>query len=49
MHLAVKDDETTASAVVFLKEALAALPFQVTHGLTDHGSCFTANTFEDAC
>ena len=49
MHLAVKDDETTASAVVFLEEALAALPFQVTHGLTDRGFCFTADAFEDAC
>src|ERR687897_19890 len=35
VHLAVKDDETTVSAVVFLEAALAALPFQVTHGLTD--------------
>jgi transposase InsO family protein len=49
VHLAVKDDETTASAVVFLEEALAALPFQVTHVLTDRGSCFTADAFEDAC
>jgi transposase InsO family protein len=49
VHLAVKDDETTASAVAFLEEALAALPFQVTHVLTDRGSCFTADAFEDAC
>jgi hypothetical protein len=49
VHLAVKDDETTASAVVFLEEALAALPFQVMHVLTDRGSCFTADAFEDAC
>jgi len=38
VHLAVKDNETTASAVTFLDEALAALPFRVTHGLTDRGS-----------
>src|SRR3954469_5201134 len=31
VHLAVKDDETAASAVAFLEEALAALPFRVTH------------------
>src|SRR3712207_8776405 len=33
VHLAVKDDETAASAVAFLEEALAALPFRVTHVL----------------
>ena len=49
VHLAVKDDETTASAVAFLEEALAALPFPVTHVLTDRGSCFTADAFEHAC
>jgi hypothetical protein len=38
LHLAVKDNETTASAVAFLDEALAALPFRVTHVLTDRGS-----------
>ena len=48
-HLAVKDDETEASAVAFLEEALAALPFRVTHVLTDRGSCFTADGFEKAC
>src|SRR3954454_11242496 len=32
VHLAVKDDETERSAVAFLKEALMAFPFQVTHG-----------------
>ena len=48
-HLAVKDDETEASAVAFLKEALAALPFRVTRVLTDRGSCFTADGFETAC
>jgi transposase InsO family protein len=49
VHLAVKDDETTASAVAFLEEALSALPFRVTHVLTDRGSCFTADAFEQAC
>ena len=48
-HLAVKDGETEASAVAFLKEALAALPFRITHVLTDRGSCFTADGFERAC
>ena len=41
MHLAVKDDETEASAIAFLREAAAALPFCMTHVLTDNGSCFT--------
>ena len=49
VHLAVKDDETEASARAFLKEALAAFPFRVTHLLTDRGSCFTAEGFEKAC
>jgi transposase InsO family protein len=49
VHLAVKDDETAASAVAFLGEALAALPFRITHLLTDRGSCFTADEFEKAC
>src|SRR3978361_1512707 len=49
VHLAVKDDETPASAVAFLKEALTAFPFQVTQVLTDRGSCFTADAFERAC
>ena len=49
VHLAVKDDETTASAVAFLDEAITALPFRVTRVLTDRGSCFTANAFEHAC
>ncbi|MGE7413265.1 IS481 family transposase [Methylobacterium tarhaniae] len=49
VHLAVKDDETTASAVAFLDEAVASLPFQVTHLLTDRGSCFAADAFEAAC
>ncbi len=49
VHLAVLDDEGTASAVAFLKEAIDAAPFQVTHVLTDRGSCFTAEAFEEAC
>ncbi len=49
VHLAVKDDETERSAVAFLKEALTAFPFQVTHVLTDRGSCFTAAGFEAVC
>ena len=39
----------TTSAVAFLKEAVRAFPFQVTHVLTDRGSCFTADGFEAAC
>jgi transposase len=46
VHLAVRDDETEASATAFLGEALAAFPFRVTHVLTDRGSCFTAEGFE---
>jgi transposase InsO family protein len=49
VHLAVKDDETEASATAFLREALAAFPFRVTRVLTDRGSCFTAEGFEAAC
>src|SRR5215204_3703402 len=49
VQLAVRDDETERSAVAFLKEAVQAFPFQVTHGLTDRGSCFTADGFEAAC
>src|SRR3954464_5173082 len=49
VHLAVKDDETEASARAFLEAALAALPFQVTHVLTDRGSCFTAEGFAKLC
>ena len=49
VHLAVKDDETEASAVAFLREAVAAFPFKLTHVLTDRGSCFTADGFEAAC
>ena len=49
VHLAVKDDELATSAVAFLKEAVRAFPFKVTHILTDRGSCFTADGFEEAC
>jgi transposase InsO family protein len=49
VHLAVRDDETEASATAFLEEALAAFPFRVTRVLTDRGSCFTAEGFEKAC
>jgi transposase InsO family protein len=49
VHLAVRDDETEASAVAFLEEALAAFPFRVTHVLTERGSCFTAEGFEKLC
>jgi transposase InsO family protein len=49
VHLAVRDDETERSAVDFLKEAIRAFPFRVTHVLTDRGSCFTAEGFERAC
>jgi transposase InsO family protein len=49
VHLAVRDEETEASARAFLEEALAALPFRVTRLLTDRGSCFTAEGFEEAC
>ena len=49
VHVAVKDDELTASAIAFLKEAVGAFPFKITHVLTDHGSCFTADGFEETC
>jgi transposase InsO family protein len=49
VHLAVKDDETERSAVAFLKAAIRAFPFKLTHVLTDRGSCFTADGFEAAC
>jgi transposase InsO family protein len=49
VHLAVQADETEASAVAFLKQAVAAFPFRITHVLTDCGSCFTADGFEAAC
>ncbi len=47
-RLAVKDDETEKSAIASLREAAAALPFQLTHVLTDNGSCFTP-AFAKAC
>src|SRR5215203_1371767 len=43
------DNPGPTSAVAFLKEAVRAFPFKVTHILTDRGSCFTADGFEDAC
>jgi transposase InsO family protein len=49
VHIAVKDQETEASARAFLEEALAAFPFRVKHVLTDRGSCFTAEGFEKRC
>src|SRR3712207_117703 len=49
VHLAVKDDETEASATAFLREAVVAFPFRVTRVLTDRGSCFTAEAFGKAC
>lgn len=49
VHLAVKDEETETCATAFLREAVAAFPFRVTHVLTDRGSCFTADGFEAAC
>jgi transposase InsO family protein len=48
VHLAVKGDETTKSAIAFLREAAAAFPFRLTHVLTDNGSCFTP-AFAKAC
>jgi transposase InsO family protein len=48
LHLAVKDDETEVSAIAFLREAAAALPFRMTHVLTDNGSCFT-QAFAKVC
>jgi transposase InsO family protein len=49
VHLGVRDDATERSAVDFLKEAIRAFPFRVTHVLTDRGSCFTAEGFEKLC
>ena len=48
MHLAVKDDETEKSAIAFLREAAVGFLFQLTHVLTDNGSCFTP-AFARAC
>ncbi len=41
VRLAVKDDETEASAIAFLRETAQAFSFRLTHVLTDNGSCFT--------
>ena len=49
VHLAIYDAETAANAVDFLKAVKAAFPFRVTHILTDRGSCFAAEDFEQAC
>jgi transposase InsO family protein len=49
VHLAVKDEETEASARAFLEAALAAFPSRVTRVLTDRGSCFTAEGFARLC
>ena len=49
VHLAVKDDETEASAVASFEEALVAFSFRVTHLLTERGRCCTADGFENAC
>ena len=38
-----------ACASAFLKEAVTAFPFAITHVLTDNGSCFTADAFEKTC
>jgi transposase InsO family protein len=49
VHLAVYDAENAANAVAFLAECQKAFPFRITHILTDRGSCFTADDFEQAC
>jgi transposase InsO family protein len=49
VHLVVYDDKLTTSAAAFLNEAVRAFPFKITHVLTDRGSCFTADGFEEAC
>ncbi|MFK4821884.1 IS481 family transposase, partial [Ochrobactrum quorumnocens] len=36
-------------AVAFLSQTRKAFPFRITHVLTDRGSCFTAESFEEAC
>lgn len=46
VHLAGKDEENEACASAFLKEAVTAFPFTITHVLTDNGSCFSADAFE---
>ncbi len=49
VHLAVYDAENAANAVAFLSRARKAFPFRIAHVLTDRGSCFTADAFEEAC
>ena len=49
MHLTVYDAENAANAVAFLSQTRKAFPFRITHVLTDRGSCFTADSFEEAC
>ncbi|CAN5385444.1 IS481-like element ISTel1 family transposase [soil metagenome] len=49
VHLDVYDAENAANAITFLKAARRAFPFRITHVLTDRGSCFTADDFEQAC
>ena len=49
VHLAVKDEENEACASAFLREAVSAFPFRLTHVLTDNGSCFSADAFEKTC
>lgn len=49
VHLAVFDAENAANACAFLRAVKAAFPFQITHVLTDRGSCFTAEAFERLC
>ena len=49
VHLAVYDAENAANAVVFLAATRKAFPFRITHILTDRGSCFSADAFENAC
>jgi transposase InsO family protein len=49
VHLAVYDAENAANAVAFLAETRKAFPFCITHVLTDRGSRFTADAFENAC
>ena len=49
VFLAVYDAENAANAVDFLRKTKQAFPFHITHILTDRGSCFTADAFEEAC
>lgn len=49
VFLAVYDAENAANAFDFLRKAKQAFPFRITRILTDRGSCFTAEAFEEAC